>query len=94
MPKRGHPDATLSELLTALCPSECPDAPSQCDEQVTVILNVLVLRFGSEVVDIASSMCPYLGTCAACYGSDFTHEDDCELLTLAVKKFDSLGERV
>lgn len=90
MAKDRH-DGTLSEELTALCPSKCPEEPCDCDRQLTVILNVLVLVNGPYIAEVANDMCPHIGTCPECLITDFAHEDDCKLIALARRKCDSLN---
>ena len=87
---KKNTEGTLSERLTQLCPAACPVnmlKDCECGKYVAVVLNVLLLHYGSELAEITGDMCLRLTTCPECGGEDFTHVDDCGIFDLAQIKF-------
>ena len=60
-------------LNNKLCDSNCNECESIQNLQVALLLNVLALRFGSEVCGITNRICPNLTCCPICHIDDFCH---------------------
>lgn len=56
-----------------LCDCNCSECDSIQNKQVALLLNVLALRFGSEVWGITNRICANLTCCPICNIDDFCH---------------------
>lgn len=57
-----------------LCNQDCNNCEAIENKQLSVLLNVLALKFGEEVWHITNRVCPNMTCCPICRIDDFCHD--------------------
>ena len=57
-----------------LCNQDCNNCEAIKNKQLSVLLNVLALKFGDEVWHIINRVCPNMTCCPICRIDDFCHD--------------------
>ena len=68
--------AESNKKHSRLCDINCNECAATENKQVALLLNILALRFGTEVWWITNHICPNLTCCPICHVDDFCHFDD------------------
>ena len=61
------------------CDEDCNNCAIHSNRQFSLLINILLTRFGDEVYRITQSVCPNMTCCADCRIDDFCHDEDCEI---------------